>query len=131
MKAQTVALLPVVSRGRKMSSQPFHPDLRAVDPVNLLRAAADPVRLHVLNVLADGEEHTCSGLADLVGIPLPTMSHHLKTLREAGLTFNRKDGTIRWTSLRSADLEQQFPGLVSQFIFLARALRSGERLKDS
>lgn len=105
-----------------MANQPFHPDLSHADPINLLRACADPVRLQVIGILHDGTEYRCSDLADRIGIPLPTMSHHLKTLREAGLTFNRKDGTTRWTSLRQKDLEKNFPGLADQLTALARHL---------
>lgn len=105
-----------------MASQPFHPDLSHADPINLLRACADPVRLQVIEILDDGKEYTCSDLADQVGIPLPTMSHHLKTMREAGLTCNRKDGTTRWTSLRKQDLNDHFPGLAEQMASLAKSL---------
>lgn len=102
-----------------MANQPFHPDLAHADPVKLLRACADPVRLQVLDLLRDGNEYSCSALAETAGIPLPTMSHHLKTLREAGLTRNRKEGTTRWTSLRQDDLDARFPGLIDQLAALA------------
>lgn len=105
-----------------MTIQPFHPDISHADPINLLRACADPVRLQVIEILHDGQEYSCSDLADRVGIPLPTMSHHLKTLREAGITFNRKDGTKRWTSLRRKDLDEKFPGLADQLAVLANSL---------
>ncbi|MFK0007621.1 ArsR/SmtB family transcription factor [Paenarthrobacter sp. NPDC090520] len=86
----------------------------------MLRAVADPVRLRVIELLKDGPERTCSWLAEEVDIPLPTMSHHLKTLREAGVTSSRKEGTTRWTGLRSEELEEQFPGFVNQLGQLAR-----------
>lgn len=107
-----------------MVGQPFHPDLGSVDPVVLLRAAADPVRLRVIEILSDGAERSCSGLAELVGIPLPTMSHHLKILRESGLTRNRKAGTTRWTSLRQEDLDAALPGFTRQLVALASRARA-------
>jgi len=104
--------------------QVFHPRMDAVDPVNLLKASADPVRLSVVRILSGGEEATCSALAEHVGIPLTTMSHHLKTLREAGLTQNRKEGTLRWTSLRREELDARFPGLVDQLCALSSQIDS-------
>lgn len=102
-----------------MVAQPFHPETGSIDPIQLLRAAADPIRLRVINILCDGDELPCSALADRIGVPLPTMSHHLKLLREAGITRNRKAGTTRWTSLRRDDLDAAFPGLTVQLAALA------------
>ncbi|MHC2185511.1 ArsR/SmtB family transcription factor [Rathayibacter agropyri] len=104
-----------------MAPRTFHPELGSVDVINLLRAVADPVRLRVFDILDDGNEYTCSALAQRLDIPLPTMSYHLKTLREAGYTRSRKDGTTRWTSLRSDDLDGAFPGLRSTLSTLAEA----------
>ncbi|AOY73440.1 MULTISPECIES: ArsR/SmtB family transcription factor [Paenarthrobacter] len=104
-----------------MATQLHHPDLNGISVVSMLRAVADPVRLRVVELLRDGPERTCSWLAEEVQIPLPTMSHHLKTLREAGVTLSRKEGTTRWTGLRTEELEAHFPGFVEQLAQLARA----------
>jgi DNA-binding transcriptional ArsR family regulator len=40
------------------------------------------------------------------------MSHHLRVLREAGLTRTRVEGTRRYVSLRREDLQARFPGLL-------------------
>jgi len=49
-------------------------------------------------------------------MPLPvsasTRSHHLRILREAGVTVTRVEGTQRMVSLRRDDLESRFPGLL-------------------
>jgi ArsR family transcriptional regulator len=61
-------------------------------------ALADPVRLHLLSlVAAGGEQGAC--VCDLVGPSgrsQPTVSHHLKILREAGLVTSEKRGTWAW-----------------------------------
>lgn len=60
----------------------------------LFKALADPVRLRLLSKIAaspDGEACVCD-LLD-VGVSQPTVSHHLKRLREAGLLSSRRDGT--------------------------------------
>ena len=49
-------------------------------------------------------------------IPLPvtksTGSHHYKVLREAGIVQWREEGTRRYYTVRRADLETRFPGLL-------------------
>ena len=85
----------------------------------VLHALSDPVRLQIVEELATGGEQACGA------VPLPvsasTRSHHFKILREAGVTVTRTAGTTRLVSLRRADLERRFPGL------LDAVLRSGRR----
>ncbi|MDR1295429.1 MAG: ArsR family transcriptional regulator [Bifidobacteriaceae bacterium] len=108
--------------GNQVPTQLFHPSLSTIDPTSLLRAASDPVRLMIVQILDEHREQTCSELADQLSVPLPTMSHHLKTLREAGITLSRKEGTTRWTSLRRPELDLHFPGLIEQLVALAGRL---------
>lgn len=65
-------------------------------------ALADPVRLHLLSMIAaNGAEGAC--VCDLVepsGRSQPTVSHHLKILREAGLVVSEKRGTWAWYSVQ-------------------------------
>ncbi len=58
----------------------------ARDLVAVAKALADPVRLQVVDVLRRhaGEVCVCD-LQSLFDISQPTLSHHLKRLREAGL----------------------------------------------
>lgn len=71
------------------------------DAVELARgfhALADPVRLRLLSMIAAaGTDGVC--VCDLVepsGRSQPTVSHHLKILREAGLVSSEKRGTWAW-----------------------------------
>lgn len=61
-------------------------------------ALADPVRLHLLSMIAAaGDDGMC--VCDLVGPSgrsQPTVSHHLKILRQAGLVISEKRGTWAW-----------------------------------
>ncbi len=61
-------------------------------------ALADPVRLHLLSLItAAGADGVC--VCDLVepsGRSQPTVSHHLKVLREAGLVAADKRGRWAW-----------------------------------
>jgi ArsR family transcriptional regulator len=61
----------------------------------LFKAIADPVRLRLVSLIAShegGEACVCdlTGAFDLTG---PTISHHLKILREAGLIGSQRRGT--------------------------------------
>ena len=60
----------------------------------LFKALADPHRLAILATLARAEHDVCvCDLAD--GLPLgqPTVSHHLRLLRDAGLIAGERRGT--------------------------------------
>lgn len=68
------------------------------DAARGFQALADPVRLHLYSMIAErGAEGVC--VCDLVGPSgrsQPTVSHHLKVLREAGLVSSERRGTWAW-----------------------------------
>ena len=59
----------------------------------LFHALSDPLRLDVVELLRDGERCVCE-LTDALDIAQPRLSWHLRTLKEAGLVTDRRDG--RW-----------------------------------
>lgn len=60
---------------------------------------ADPTRLRLLSLIsAAGEACAACDLVDPLGVSQPTVSHHLKVLREAGLVESEKRG--RWVYYR-------------------------------
>lgn len=59
-----------------------------------LKALAHPVRLRMVELLADGGGELCvCHFEEVFDLAQPTISHHLKRLRDAGLVDSRKDGT--------------------------------------
>jgi ArsR family transcriptional regulator len=71
-------------------------------------ALSDPVRLRLFNLVASeraGEVCACD-LVEPVGRSQPTVSHHLKVLREAGLVTGEKRGTWVWYRAVPERLEQ-------------------------
>ena len=77
-----------------LARQPLSP-AQAVELSQVFKAMGDPVRLQLLSLIAShegGEACVCdpSGVFDLTG---PTISHHLKVLREAGLIEGDRRGT--------------------------------------
>jgi DNA-binding transcriptional ArsR family regulator len=89
-----------------------HPAAEALDLATIMRTVGDPVRLQIVRMLADGKEQSCNVMTGALGLPTSTGSYHLKLLREAGVTRTRAQGTLRQITLRRADLEERFPGLV-------------------
>jgi DNA-binding transcriptional ArsR family regulator len=87
------------------------PRADALEMHRVLHALSDPVRLEVVRRLDAGAECRC-GAFNTIGVSKSTLSHHLKTLREAGLTRTRPDGTTRYLSLRREELDARFPGLL-------------------
>ena len=77
-------------------------DRTLVEEVNLLHAQmcqglADPTRILILYLLAESPRHVTE-LAEMSGVSQPTVSRHLKVLRDRGLvTATREGNTIRYT----------------------------------
>jgi DNA-binding transcriptional ArsR family regulator len=99
------------------SSRDFaHPDTDQLVLTDVLFALSDPSRLAIVQELAAeaGRELSCQAVGG--DLPKLTRSHHLKTLREAGLTRNVPHGRERHVSLRAEDLEERFPGLLGSVL---------------
>jgi ArsR family transcriptional regulator, arsenate/arsenite/antimonite-responsive transcriptional repressor len=70
------------------------------DAAGLLQVCADPARLTILRLLADGPHCVCQ-LQPQVGIAGNLLSYHLRVLREAGLVTAARRG--RWIDYALAD----------------------------
>jgi len=71
------------------------------------KALSDPARVAIVNQLAGrGEVCTCN-LTGFLGLSQPTVTHHLRVLREAGLIeVARKRGTFSFYRLVPEAMEQ-------------------------
>jgi DNA-binding transcriptional ArsR family regulator len=86
---------------------------------DVLAALSDPVRLEMVRRMARaGGPVACADLYDSVG--KSTASHHFKVLREAGVTERITIGGQTHQSLRLADLEDSFPGVISSIVAASR-----------
>ena len=68
----------------------------AVDMARMFKALGDPIRLRLLSRItsaADGETCVCDLTGDDFAVSGPTISHHLRVLREAGLIEGDRRGT--------------------------------------
>jgi ArsR family transcriptional regulator, lead/cadmium/zinc/bismuth-responsive transcriptional repressor len=68
------------------------------------RALADPTRLTIAAALRDGELCGCD-VAWVIGRAQNLISHHLKTLREAGLVSSRREGKMVFFALTDDGLD--------------------------
>ncbi|WP_129842942.1 helix-turn-helix domain-containing protein [Streptomyces sp. RFCAC02] len=90
-----------------------HPEPAQLELTVVLFALSDPARLELVRRLAaDGPLEVAECQPSSGPIPKSTLSHHLKTLREAGVIRNVPNGRRRSVSLRRADLDFRFPGLL-------------------
>ncbi|WP_371653387.1 MULTISPECIES: ArsR/SmtB family transcription factor [unclassified Streptomyces] len=93
------------------------PDAADIELVKVLHALGDPVRLTLLKVYADGEQYSCApGALGLGHLHKSTVSHHMRIMREAGVTSTRVVGRSRYVRLRRDDLDLRFPGLLDALI---------------
>ncbi len=71
------------------------------------KALGDPVRLRLLSLLAtsDAGEVCACDLVEPTGKSQPTVSHHLKVLRDAGLVTATKRGVNIWYAVVPEQLE--------------------------
>ena len=66
---------------------------QAESVAGLLKALADPVRLRLMSLIAASAETCVCELTGTFDVSQPTISHHLRVLREAGLVDSERRGT--------------------------------------
>jgi DNA-binding transcriptional ArsR family regulator len=74
-------------------------------PADLFEVVVEPNRRRILDVLREGDR-SVNDLVDLLDITQPTVSKHLKALREAGLVIVRPEAQRRCYRLRSEPLRE-------------------------
>lgn len=87
---RSIAVLPAICCG------PETEPLIAGEPEQLaaqFKALADPTRVAIINCLAQADEVCVCNLTDTFDLSQPTISHHLRILREAGLVESQRRGT--------------------------------------
>ena len=92
-----------------------HPRLDEVSLETALSALGDPVRLSIVTILADRKEHLQADFD--APVSKSTLSHHMRTLREAGIVWSRPQGTRCFVSLRP-EFDEHFPQLLNSVLRL-------------
>lgn len=94
-----------------------HPKLSDVELTTVLFALSDPARLDLVRQLAERGPQTVAQCQSVdPTAPKSSFSYHLKTLREAGLVRNEPDGRQRKITLRRAEVDRRFPGLLASVL---------------
>ncbi len=86
--------------------------MKQTDPdVQLLQAMADPVRLAIVRELVACADSVCAcDFTACCSVSQPTVSHHLKVLREAGVVRTERRGTYIYYDL-APDFAQRWSAL--------------------
>jgi ArsR family transcriptional regulator len=81
---------------------------QAIEMAAMFKALGDPIRLRLLSLIANhpgGEACVCE-ISDTFDVSQPTISHHLKLLRSAGLLDCERRGTWVYYWVVSSALQQ-------------------------
>jgi DNA-binding transcriptional ArsR family regulator len=85
-----------------------------IDPdVRFFQALADPTRLSIVRELAAGEVCACD-LTSCCEVSQPTVSHHLRTLKEAGVVVAEQEGTRIYYRL-APGVAERLQGFATEF----------------
>lgn len=89
---------------------------KSTDPdIQLLAALADPKRMEILRELAGAPEVCACDFTDCCGVSQPTVSHHLKVLRDAGAVVSERRGN--WVFYRIApNLSERLGGIAQTLL---------------
>jgi DNA-binding transcriptional ArsR family regulator len=91
------------------------PPTTSIDPdVRLFQALADPTRLAIVRELAGSPEVCACDFTSCCDVRQPTISHHLRVLREAGVVASERRGTWIYYRLAPA-VADRLRGLASEF----------------
>ena len=95
--------LPVICCG---PATPPLPEESREELAARFKALADPTRVALVNRLSAAEECCVCDLTDAFELSQPTISHHLRILREAGLVESTRRGTWAYYRLVPEAVEQ-------------------------
>lgn len=107
-----------------------HPTTDQILLPNVLAVLGDQTRLAIVRYLSEREtmRTNCSQFLELGS--KTNLSYHLGKLREAGVTRTEVAGTNRLITLRRADLDERFPGLLDSILTATRK-EDGWQLADA
>jgi DNA-binding transcriptional ArsR family regulator len=94
-----------------------HPAIDQVRLTEVMAALSDPIRIGLVRLLSDDVEHGWGELR--APVAKSTLSHHLRVLRAAGLTWTREEGTRCFVRLRRDDIDSRYPELLDAVLAAA------------
>ncbi|MEZ0315005.1 MAG: ArsR/SmtB family transcription factor [Myxococcota bacterium] len=106
-----------------------HPTAEQLELPSILSALGDSTRLAMIGRLADVAELSCGQFSELGSKTV--LSYHMAKLREAGLIQVRAQSTRRFVSLRRAELDERFPGLLATIVPAAKAVETPRKVSEA
>ena len=92
------------------------PSEERLETVGLFKALGDPTRYEIFRLIAAQSDSICvCHITDRFDVSQPTISHHLKVLREAGLITVSRQGVWAYYAVDSRGIER-LRGAVGQLI---------------
>jgi DNA-binding transcriptional ArsR family regulator len=90
--------------------------VKSLDPdIQLLAALADPTRMEIMRELAGSPEVCACDFTSCCDVSQPTVSHHLRVLRDAGAVTSERRGN--WVFYRIApNLQERFAGIAQGLV---------------
>lgn len=104
--------LPVLQPMCCSPGVPPMPRASAERIAGLFKALGDPARVEIVNRLSLADEVCVCDFTSVLGLSQPTVSHHLRILREAGLVDVERRGTWAYYRIRK-DAIDQLRGLIT------------------
>ena len=100
---------------------PLHPAKDQISLPNVLFALSDPTRLQIVEAIARHPDVNCCEIP--LSLSKSTASRHFRVLREAGVIRMEAHGVMCRNSLRRAELDELFPGLLDSVLAAAKPRR--------
>lgn len=97
-----------------------HPSKDDITLAGVLGALSDPMRLLILKRLLHNDgSMSCSDAIPCADMAKSTLSNHFRILRDAGLIRTSKKGVENLNTVREADINARFPGLLKTILKLS------------
>lgn len=91
------------------STPPLLSNAEARKQANLIKALADPARLQILHILKQrGGTITVDELVECFDLQQPTISHHLRILRDVDLVSYKKAGMHIYYSIEAVKVAEAY-----------------------
>lgn len=71
----------------------------------MLKAIAHPIRISIVNCLAEGKKLTVTEIHNQLGIEQATASHHLVILKDRGVLASKREGKHTWYYLKHLNMK--------------------------
>jgi ArsR family transcriptional regulator len=98
------------AKGERCCEPVVYPDVereQALRMAEVAKALGDPIRLQVVDVLSKHAGKVCvCELLPLFDISQPTLSHHLKKLRDAGIVDSERQGLWAYYYVKPQALDE-------------------------